>query len=264
MDAPGTAAQYWADALAGWRIPEEILAQAPQSPWIHPVELFTVDDAVPDSPSHALAREVLGVGGSVLDIGCGGGRAAFAVTPPATEVVGVDHQQGMLDAFAAAAARRGVAHTEILGEWPEAAAQTPVADVAVVHHVAYNVANLAGFARAVGEHARRRVVFELPQRHPLSTMAPLWQHFWNLERPAGPTADDALAVLVEAGLPARLTSWEETGDRRPDLPLARRVEFTRIRLCLPADRDDEVAEVLASVGPPPPRRLAALWWDTAQ
>ena len=78
MDTPGAAGQYWAEALAGWRIPEEILARAPQSPWIHPVELFTVDDAVPDSPSHALAREALGTGGSVLDIGCGGGRAAFA------------------------------------------------------------------------------------------------------------------------------------------------------------------------------------------
>ncbi|MFZ0157683.1 MAG: methyltransferase domain-containing protein [Kineosporiaceae bacterium] len=261
MDTPGAAAQHWADALAAWRIPEDILAQAPQSPWIHPVELFTVDDEVPDSPSHALARAALGPGGSVLDIGCGGGRAAFAITPPATAVVGVDHQQGMLEAFAEAAERHGVGHTEILGDWPEVAAQTPVADVAVAHHVAYNVADLAGFACAAGDHARSRVVFELPDRHPLSAMAPLWRHFWNLERPDGPTADDALAVLREAGLDAHLETWEETGDRRPDLPLQRRVEFTRVRLCLPADRDHEVAEVLAAQGPPRPRRLAALWWD---
>ena len=77
-------ADQWAHDLAAWRIPDEILATAPRSPWIHPVELFRApDEPVPDSPSHARARERLNVGGTLLDVGSGGGRAAFAVAPPA-------------------------------------------------------------------------------------------------------------------------------------------------------------------------------------
>ncbi len=277
-----TAAQRWAEQLAAWRIPDEIIAQAPRSPWIHPVEAFTVTDEIPDTPSHRRAREGLvdaeahagadatgraGAAPSVLDIGCGGGRAAFAVVPPARRVRGVDVNPDMLAAFAAAAARRGVDHDELLGSWPDVADRAPMADVVLAHHVAYNVADLAEFALAAGAHARRRVVLELPQRHPLSPMAPLWRHFWGLVRPDGPTADDALAVLVEAGLPARLESWTEEiqdGNRsgRAALPWARRVELTRIRLCLPADRDDEVAEAMARWDASTTRQVATLWWPS--
>lgn len=259
-----SAAQRWREHLAAWRIPDHILRQAPRSPWIHPVERFRVGDGpIPDSPSHRLAREVLDAGATVLDIGCGGGRAALALAPPATRVYGVDHQQSMLDAFAEAAERRGLRHHAVLGDWPAVADDALIADVAVAHHVAYNVADLATFARVAAAHARRRVVLELSERHPLTPMAPLWRHFWGLDRPLGPTADDALAVLREAGIPALITRWQEEGERRDDLPLAARVEFTRIRLCLPAARDAELAEVLAGQPPAPPRTVAAIWWDVA-
>jgi SAM-dependent methyltransferase len=261
--APKTAADRWAGALAAWKIPDEILTAAPQSPWIHPVDLFRASDApTPDTPSHARARELLDAGGSVLDIGCGGGRAAFAVAPPAATVIGVDQQQAMLDTFAEAAARRGLQHAEVLGDWPDVTDQAPTADVVVCHHVAYNVAALAPFASALDAHARRRVVLELPQHHPLSAMAPLWRHFWGLERPTGPTAPDALAVIRESGLDARLQEWDEDPAARslPGLPLAQQVEFLRIRLCLTPDRDAELAQLMVAA-PPPARGLATIWWD---
>jgi SAM-dependent methyltransferase len=256
-------AESWAHDLAAWRIPAEILAAAPQSPWIHPVDLFRApDEPAPDSPSHARAREPLEAGGSVLDVGCGGGRAAFAVAPPATTVTGVDHQQGMLDTFADAAARRGLRHAEILGDWPDVADRTPSADVVVCHHVVYNVAELEPFVFALDAHAGRRVVLELPRRHPLARMAPLWRHFWGLERPNGPTATDALAVIRGAGLDARLEAWDQEPTTRalPELPVARQVELMRIRLCLTPSRDAELADLMAA-SPPTPRQLATVWWD---
>jgi SAM-dependent methyltransferase len=269
MTVSPPAAHRWAADLAAWRIPDEILQAAPQSPWIHPVALFVAADApAPPTPSHDLAREALAAappasGGTVLDVGCGGGRAAFAVAPPAGTVIGVDHQQGMLDTFAAAADRRGLAHQEVLGDWPDVADRTPEADVVVCHHVAYNVADLGAFVAALDAHARRRVVLELPHRHPLAGMAPLWRHFWNLDRPDGPTAAEALAVIRERGFAAQLQEWDEdpdAGGRRP-VPPQQQVEFMRIRLCLTPDRDAEVADVLAGL-PQAPRRLATIWWDT--
>jgi SAM-dependent methyltransferase len=248
--------------LADWKIPDSILAAAPQSPWIHPVELFRAADGQDaDTPSHARARERLDLAASVLDIGCGGGRAAFAVAPPARTVIGVDHQQPMLDMFAAAADGRGLEHHEVLGDWPDVADRTPTADVAVCHHVAYNVAELGPFVTALHTHARRRVVLELPQRHPLAAMAPLWRHFWDLERPEGPTATDALALIRELGHDARIEEWEDPRTRPASgVPQSRQVEFMRIRLCLTPDRDAEVAAVMAEF-PNPPRRMATIWWD---
>lgn len=121
----------WRADLESWAIPDEILGQAAEPPWIHPVSMFTVDDTIADSPSHRRAREALPADGSVLDVGSGGGRAAFALVPPAGSVVAVDHQQAMLDAFAEAALPRGVRSHEYLGTWPAVADDVPRCDVVV-------------------------------------------------------------------------------------------------------------------------------------
>jgi SAM-dependent methyltransferase len=257
-----TAAQRWSDDLATWAIPPRILESAPESPWIHPVEMFVVVGEIPDSPSHARARDALPAGGIVLDVGCGGGRAALALVPPATLVVGVDQQQPMLDRFASAAQARGVEHGEILGGWPASAEGAPKADVVVCHHVVYNVADLAPFLHALSAHASRRVVLELPDAHPLTHMAPSWKRFWDLDRPTSPTSADCLEVAREAGLPAVLQSWVDEGfSARARLPVTEQARFMRIRLCLPLDREPDIAAFLAASPPPPPRRTSTIWWD---
>lgn len=259
--AATTAAQRWRDDLAAWAIPEQIRAQAPADPWIHPVAQFIAPETIPDSPAHATARAALPVGGTVLDVGCGGGRAALALVPPAGHLIGVDHQAGMLEAFSAAAAARGVRATTILGEWPDVADGTPLADVVVCHHVAYNVADLPSFARALDAHARHRVVLELPIRHPLTWMNPLWEQFWGLARPTAPTADDALTVIRDAGFDAALVEFDDVTERIP-LDPTEQARAACIRLCLPTDRAPEVAAAVQAADRRTPRRLAAIWWDT--
>jgi SAM-dependent methyltransferase len=115
---PGPAAELWAEQLSGWGLPQEILDQAPESPWFHDVARFSVDDTLDrDGTSARWAREVLPPsGGTVLDVGCGGGRSALPLVPPATELIGVDTHQEMLDQFVAAAAAAGVARRTVLGE----------------------------------------------------------------------------------------------------------------------------------------------------
>ena len=259
------AAEQWAANLASWGIPDHILAAAPQSPWIHPVSTFTPSgDLHVDTPSRHRALEAIESirNPSVLDIGCGGGRAAFGLVPPATSVIGVDHQQGMLDVFIDQAHQRGVEVTTVLGDWPDVAAETPVADVVVCHHVFYNVAPLVPFAAALTEHARRRVVVELPERHPLTHLSDAWKHFWDLTRPIAPTAEDALVVVRSMGLDAHLERWTvPAGESTPEVSDLD-VEHMRIRLCLPADRDPDVRAFLES-RTPTGRDLAAIWWDVA-
>lgn len=254
-----TAAERWQAELAAWSIPEDILAAAPESPWGFPVELFRAGgDESEVTPSRRRALEALPPGGSVLDVGCGGGRGGLGLVPPAGLVVGVDESAEMLKAFSEAATSRGVDHREVLGTWPSVASGVEQLDVAVCHHVAYNVSELALFAKALSEKARSRVVLELTQLHPLVATAPLWKRFHDLDRPSGPSCDLALAVLREAGVDAAMETFEV---RLMPPPRQVLVAFTRRRLCLPASRDGEVDAALDTASWIS-RRQATIWWDT--
>lgn len=256
------AAERWRELLAGWAIPAAIVDQAAESPWRHDVAAFAVDATLDAATTSARwAREVLPPrGGTVLDIGCGGGRSALPLVPPATELIGVDPSGAMLDEFVRAAESVGVARRTVHGAWPEVAPWTPVADVVICHHVAYAVGDIVPFVLAATDHARLAVVVELPVRHPMSAWTGAWRHFWGVARPDGPTHLDLVAVLRELGLdpeiavgPRRALS-DAAADPVNLVPTARR------RLCLPAERDGELAEWLATHPPDWVPDVATLRW----
>jgi SAM-dependent methyltransferase len=221
--------------------------------------LFDVPEVIVTNPSHERAREVLGESATVLDVGCGGGIAAFALTPPATHVIGVDHQSEMLEMFASNAHARGVIVETYLGFWPEVASDVPRADVVTSHHVVFNVADIVAFLRALSDHATRRVVLELPRQHPLANLSGAWRHFWQLERPTAPTPADLMAVLAEMDVAASIELWD--GPMRVEQDLTQAARFTRVRLCLPEEREGEVLEYLRENPPASERQLATIWWD---
>lgn len=270
----GTAARRWAEQLAAWAIPEEILASAPGSPWGFPPEVFArrAEAAVkePPRPSTIRAREALPRGGSVLDVGCGGGAASLPLADRAGRLVGVDQTASMLEPFREAARAAGIRAETVAAAWPEAAGSVGPADVVVCYHVLYNVPDLPPFALALTDHARARVVVEITDAHPLAWMNPLWRSLHGLERPRGPTADDAEAVLRELGLSveredAVVLPRGGGFERREEA-----VALVRRRLCLSPDRDPDVERALGdrlrrhddgswSAGPAQ-QRVAALWW----
>ena len=257
----GPAARRWAEGLAAWAVPEEILAAAPQSPYGFDVGLFAriADEALEcETPSHRVAREALPGGGSVLDVGCGGGAASLPLAPPAALLVGLDQSSEMLGAFAERAEARAVAHRTIEGAWPDVADHAPVVDVVVCHNVFYNVGDLMPFVQRLTEHARAGVVVQLTEHHPLSWLNPFWKEMHGVDRPDGPTTDHAAAVVREAGFDPSVQRWE--------LPMsaARTAEelvaFARRRLCVGPERDPEIRELMARYPPPELRPCATLWW----
>ena len=271
-----TATERWRSGLADWAIPDEILAAAPESPWGLAAEsLRRRGEAAADrepTPTTRRALEALPEGGTVLDVGVGGGATSLPLAARAGLIVGFDAQTDMLPGFLANAERAGVQARAVAGSWPDDAADVERADVVVSGHVLYNTAELGPFARALDAHARHRVVVELTMEHPLAWMRDLWLRFHALERPAGPTADDAEAVLRELGFRVereeRLVS-EQHGSggyaRSEDA-----IHTVRKRLCLPTERDPEIAEQLGDrlrqiddlwdVGPAE-RTIVTLWWD---
>lgn len=249
----GPAAARWRELQQGRGIPPEILAAAPDSPWRHNPARFVAPEQPDDTPSRQAALVLLGAdGGTVLDVGCGGGAASLAVHTHAHHITGLDTAEGMLAEFEGAATARGVPHRTILGSWPEAADRAGSSDVVLCHHVGHNTADLGPFAAALGAAARRGVVYEMYTQHPMAWMDPLWARFHGLHRPRPATLDDALGVLAEVGITPQVQRWERPAYDQPIEDICR-------RLCVSGDRADEVRAALAEL-PPRRRTVATLTW----
>lgn len=274
-----TALDRWRAELEAWRIPAPILAAAPDPPWGFPAELFRsrAADAIEPhrepTPTTRMAAEALPEGGSVLDVGCGGGATSLPLASRAGLVVGVDGQGDMLPSFALAAETAGVAARTICASWPEGAGEVEQADVVVCGHVLYNVGDAGPFLEALDRHARQRVVLELTAGHPLAWMNDLWERFHGLQRPQGPTAEDAVTAIREIGVAPHRQDRRAVEDHPPGGGFAQRedaIALVRRRLCLPAVRDPEVEAALGtrlrehggrwSAGPPA-QEIVTIWWD---
>lgn len=269
----------WAEALARWAIPPAILDAAPESPFGFPAELFIrrgERSAVTDhpTPTTAIALDALGEGGTVLDVGVGGAATCLPLAPRCTGLIAVDSQADMLEAVTRLAVAANMPLTTVLGRWPDVAADTPTADVVVCGHVAYNAPDLMPFVLELARHARRRVVMELTEHHPLSWMNDLWLRFHDLVRPERPVADDVEALCralrLDVGRRDRIDTDDMAGsgfERRQDA-----IALVRRRLCLSAERDDEIAAALGDRlvrgdglwrAGPKEQRVVTLWWDAA-
>lgn len=257
--------RHWADRLGRLAIPVEILGSAEESPYRFEPAVFEAAALaalrrVEDSVSDRAARDALAPGGSVLDVGVGGGAASLRLGRDGARLVGVDASRELLEVFSTLASAAGIDATVVEGSWPGIAAAVPVADVVVCHNVAYNVAGLGAFTAALGRHATTRVVVELTAEHPLAWMRPYWRALHGLEMPDGPTADDAIAVVAATGVDLHV----ERSTRLVEAPVAAPGDLVAQiarRLCVVPARHGEVARLLEELPPPTAREVVTLWWD---
>ena len=262
----------WSDDLAAWAIPEHIIAAVTESPWVLPGQVFArrADKLIaePGGVSFDLAWAALDPPGSVLDVGSGAGAACLPLLPRTIALTAVDSAERMLELLAERTDARGIQACLVHGQWPLIAPRVAVADVVTCHHVLYNVPDLAPFLAALTGHARRLVVVEIANSHPLTSLNQMWLRFHGLRRPERPTGDDVLAILRAMGLQIGHKRW-----LRPSGPdyasFAELTDVTRRRLCLPPERAEEVAEALTEAGVDPAhpqdlgssgRDVLTIWW----
>ena len=262
-DAPTTTrpADRWRELLRRSAVPQEIIDASPEPDATLEPERFRwrpeEDATQPVRPSRRRALEALPEGGTVLDVGVGGGAASLGLVPTPGLIVGVDPLEGMLTSFRASAADAGVACKAVLGTWPEAAAQVEPADVAVCHHAIYRVTELEDFLAALTERARNRVVVEVSARSPLSQVDSLWKLLHGIDRPDWQVADEVEAVLTAMGVAAEREDMvlpPRAPEVTPEL-----VAFFRRRLYVGPERDPEIERFLRN-REPQEHRVIALWW----
>ncbi len=191
-------------------------------------------------------RRATGPSSTVIDVGSGRGRFALALAADARRVTAVDPSRAALGLLRRDARRLGLKNVRtVAGTWEEADAG--VADVAFSSFVLTLVPDARSFLMKLDSSARRRVFLHLGAYSGDAVLDPLWRHFHGAPRAPGPTYLDALAVLDELGIAARVRVVELRNDRRfPSVDEA--VGHYRDALCLPegADVERELAGLLSS------------------
>lgn len=270
-DPVGDAATQWAEALAAWALPQELLDAAPSDPWSLDPGAFAErarSARQRSTPADEAAQDALPRRGTVLDVGCGAGAASAPLWAAAAAVVGVDGSADMLAALQDLAGERGGGLARlrrqpqvstVRGRWPDVADRVPVADVVVCHDVLYNVGDdVATFVGELAAHARARVVVVLPERHPRSWLTPYFEQLHGLSRPSRPSADLAADVVRDTGGRPEVLRWTTTHDHPGGEALVRRVAAAT---CVGPDRLDDVRAALGRTPPPTTRAMVGLVWD---
>ncbi|MXX45882.1 MAG: class I SAM-dependent methyltransferase [Acidimicrobiia bacterium] len=271
----GSPSGRWKADLESWAIPESVLEQADESPYGWPPELWrrrTRESRTRrgTTPTTSLVTEMLGVDGTLVDVGAGTGRSCLPYARAGHRVTAVEKNPGMAAGLREEADAEGLEVEVLVGAWPDAAVSTPVADVALSSHVVYDVADIGPFIRALGGHCRRGAVVEMTNVHPWTNMNYLYRAIHDLDRPEGPSVEDLVAVIVsELGVEVGVVRWERAPDlwfrtwddvlayygRRVAVPLARRAELRPLLKEHVVARDDRL---YVEDGP---RTLATLWWS---
>ncbi len=141
-----------------------------------------------------------------LDIGAGAGRYALPLARHVRQVVALDPSTSMLAALRDSMAGDDVGNVHVVqGRWPsDPALRTtlgpdPLADVALIAHVGYDVVDIVAFVDAMEATARRQCVAVLMSESPASIAAPFWPLVHGEERVGLPAMDDFVELLTARG-----------------------------------------------------------------
>ena len=154
-----------------------------------------------------------------LDVGAGAGRYALPLARRVRSVIAVDPSAAMLDALREGMAGHAIANVRPLeGRWPpdpalrERLGPDPVADVALIAHVGYDVEEIAPFLDAFERAAGRLCVAVLMEGSPASVAAPFWLLVHGEERVPLPALGSLVELLRARGSDPTITLVR--GERR--------------------------------------------------
>ncbi len=168
--------------------------------------LFRADPHRTDEPLLDELRSHVQSGETWLDIGAGAGRYALPLAAAGARVIALDVSPGMLDALREDARENGIDGVETVeGRWPPDEAlraklgRDPLADVALIAHVSYDIEPIGAFLDAMEAAARRLCVAILQERQPSSLADACWPPVHGEARVPLPALPEFLDLLRARG-----------------------------------------------------------------
>jgi SAM-dependent methyltransferase len=138
-----------------------------------------------------------------LDIGAGAGRYALPLALRVAGVIAVEPSASMRNALRAGKAEHGLDNIRLVGAaWPAALdelGEPPVADVALIAHVGYDIEHIGPFLDAMERAAGRLCVAVLTDRSPASVADPFWPIVHGVTRVPLPALPELAALLRARG-----------------------------------------------------------------
>jgi molybdenum cofactor cytidylyltransferase len=205
-DLARVAEELWADRVRASREQVDQVREVPDgADFYSPVRsIFRAD---PERTDDAVLDHLRGLARPAdvwLDIGAGAGRYALPLARIVREVIAVDPSAGMLGSMREGAAEAGIANVRAIeGRWPPSTdlravlGPCPVADVALIAHVGYDVEGIGPFVDAMEVSARRLCVAVMMDRQPGSLAEGFWPPVHGEARvrlPALPEFEELLHV----------------------------------------------------------------------
>jgi SAM-dependent methyltransferase len=196
-----------ADALAAWaarvernREQSERMREAPAgADFYAPVAAnFRADPRRSDEPALDILRSLVRPGETWLDIGAGGGRYALPIALLAREVLAVEPSDGMLAVLREGMAAEAISNIRtVQSRWPS---EEPIeADVSLIAHVSYDIADLGPFLDAMERASRRMCVAVLQAKAPAHVAEPFWPPVNGEARHPLPALREFVALQLARG-----------------------------------------------------------------
>jgi SAM-dependent methyltransferase len=192
----------WAERVRANRAQVDLVREVPDHDFYAPVSSLFVAD--PRRTGEEALDELVALTRPTdrwLDIGAGAGRYALPLALHVREVIAVEPSASMRNALRTGKAEHGLDNIRIVaGTWPAILpelGEPPVAEVALVAHVGYDIEEIGPFLDGMERAAGRLCVAMLTDRSPASVADPFWPVVHGMERVPLPALPE-LAELLRA------------------------------------------------------------------
>ncbi len=152
-----------------------------------------------DDPSLDAVLALASPGQRWLDLGAGGGRYALPLALRVARVHAVEPSASMLEVLRAGMAAHGIDNIDITAaRWPVPGG-VPMADVALMAHIGYDIEDFAGFLDAAEAAVSERCVVVMRASEGSGPGQLLWQVIHGEPRVPYPTLGELLVLLTARG-----------------------------------------------------------------
>ena len=203
-DLVGVLEGEWAERVRANRAQVDEVREVPDRDFYAPVSsLFVADPRRTGDEALDVLFRLARPDDTWLDIGAGAGRYALPLAQRVSRVIAVEPSASMRNALRTGRSEHGLDTLDVVaGVWPAALADLghpPVADVALIAHVGYDIEAIGPFLDAMEIAASRLCVAMLTDHSPASVADPFWPIVHERERVPLPALPELVELLRARG-----------------------------------------------------------------